>query len=131
MKFRKVFRLAIILGTMNKDRIQVAMIWMLEISFNRSMSQRYNYTIKALEGRQFIQRNFVTLPEKGSKYSNRAISLNERFSVIERGYILVPDLKNIKRDFQKNVRLISRVPVTQDEQKQQKTSSIATKTKKK
>lgn len=49
------------------------------------MSQRYNYTIKPLEGRQFIQRNFVTLPEKGFKYSNRAISLNERFSVIERG----------------------------------------------
>ncbi|EJW74112.1 hypothetical protein WUBG_14984 [Wuchereria bancrofti] len=95
------------------------------------MSQRYNYTIKALEGRQFIQRNFVTLPEKGFKYSNRAISLNERFSVIERGYILVPDLKNIKRDFQKNVRLISRVPVTRNEQKQQKISNFAIKTKKK
>lgn len=49
------------------------------------MSQGYSYTIKPLEGREFIQRNFITLPEKASKYSNRAVSLNERFSVIERG----------------------------------------------
>ncbi|EFO22151.1 hypothetical protein LOAG_06334 [Loa loa] len=93
------------------------------------MSRRYNYTIKALEERQFIQRNFVTLPEKAFKYSNRAVSLNERFSIIERGYILVPDLKDTKQDFQKNVRLIPRVPTTWSEQKQQKTSSAAIKTK--
>lgn len=51
------------------------------------MPQGYTYTIKPLEGREFIQRNFVTLPEKAFKYSNRALSLNERFSIIERGFV--------------------------------------------
>ncbi|VDK79376.1 unnamed protein product [Litomosoides sigmodontis] len=92
------------------------------------MSQGYSYTIKPLEGREFIQRNFVALPQKASKYSNRAVSLNERFSVIERGYLLVPELKNTKQNFQRNVRLIPCVPTIPSEQKQQKISSDPIKT---
>uniref|UniRef100_A0A0R3RYA1 Transposase n=1 Tax=Elaeophora elaphi TaxID=1147741 RepID=A0A0R3RYA1_9BILA len=95
------------------------------------MSQRYTYTIEPLEGREFIQRNFVTLPEKAFKYSNRAVSLNERFSIIERGYILVPEAKNTKHNFQRNVRLVPCVRTVSNEQAQQKISNaVKTKTKK-
>ncbi|KAL4003469.1 hypothetical protein ACH3XW_7735 [Acanthocheilonema viteae] len=93
------------------------------------MSQGYIYTIKPLEGREFMQRNFVTLPQKASKYNNRAISLNERFSIVERGYLLVPELGSTKHDFRRNVYLIPRVPTISNEKKQQKISSNAVKTK--
>ncbi|KAK6013204.1 hypothetical protein OSTOST_21538 [Ostertagia ostertagi] len=48
------------------------------------------YTIEPIEGRAAIQRNFVKLPERASNYSNRHVTLNERFSIIERGYYLKP-----------------------------------------
>nr|CDJ97251.1 hypothetical protein HCOI_02097300 [Haemonchus contortus] len=49
-----------------------------------------DYTIEPIEGRAAIQRNFVKLPERASNYSNRHVTLNERFSIIERGYYLKP-----------------------------------------
>ncbi|KAK6060314.1 hypothetical protein COOONC_02025 [Cooperia oncophora] len=49
-----------------------------------------SYTIEPIEGRAAIQRNFVKLPERASNYSNRHVTLNERFSIIERGYYLKP-----------------------------------------
>ncbi|VDO59603.1 unnamed protein product [Onchocerca flexuosa] len=93
------------------------------------MSQCYTYTIKPLEGRQFIQRNFVKLPENAFKYSNRSVTLNERFSIIERGYILVPDLENTKRDFKRNVSLVSRNETTLQKQNQKKTLFVVAKKK--
>ncbi|PIO70292.1 hypothetical protein TELCIR_07860 [Teladorsagia circumcincta] len=48
------------------------------------------YTIEPIEGRAAIQRNFVKLPERAPNYSNRHVTLNERFSIIERGYYLKP-----------------------------------------
>lgn len=54
-----------------------------------AMPAHYTYTIEPIEGREFIQRNFATLPLKAAKYGNRAVSLNERFSVIERGFRLI------------------------------------------
>uniref|UniRef100_A0A8R1Y2R4 Uncharacterized protein n=1 Tax=Onchocerca volvulus TaxID=6282 RepID=A0A8R1Y2R4_ONCVO len=93
------------------------------------MSQCYTYTIKPLEGRQFIQRNFVKLPENAFKYSNRAVTLNERFSIIERGYILVPDLENAKREFKRNVSLVSRNETNLQKQNHKKTFFAVTKKK--
>uniref|UniRef100_A0A915PXW1 Uncharacterized protein n=1 Tax=Setaria digitata TaxID=48799 RepID=A0A915PXW1_9BILA len=90
------------------------------------MSHYYTYTIEPLQGRQFTQRNFISLPEKASKYSNRAVTLNERFSIIERGYVLVPDLKDKKYDFQRNVNVVPRKTTTQQSQKPEKTSNGAT-----
>ncbi|KAM3722746.1 Protein tost-1 [Dirofilaria immitis] len=89
------------------------------------MSQYYTYTIKPLEGREFIQRNFVRLPENAFKYSNRSVTLNERFSIIERGYILVPDLENTKREFERNVTLVPRNGTILKKQNRQKTSNNA------
>ncbi|KJH48125.1 hypothetical protein DICVIV_05779 [Dictyocaulus viviparus] len=48
------------------------------------------YTIEPIKGRAAIQKNFVTLPNRASNYSNRHVTLNERFSIIERGYYLKP-----------------------------------------
>ncbi|VDN02597.1 unnamed protein product [Thelazia callipaeda] len=70
--------------------------------------QRYTYTIEPLEGREFIQRNFATLPQRAYKYSNRAVTLNERFSIIERGYLLVPDISSVNRKYQERVCLVPR-----------------------
>ncbi|KHJ76919.1 hypothetical protein OESDEN_23461 [Oesophagostomum dentatum] len=49
-----------------------------------------SYTIEPIEGRAAIQKNFVKLPERAANYSNRRVTLNERFSIIERGYYLKP-----------------------------------------
>ncbi|VDL76587.1 unnamed protein product [Nippostrongylus brasiliensis] len=49
-----------------------------------------DYIIEPIAGREAIQRNFATLPERAKGYSNRRVSLNERFSIIERGYWLKP-----------------------------------------
>jgi hypothetical protein len=50
------------------------------------------YDIVPIPGREALQRNFTRLanPERASHYSNRRVSLNERFSIINRGYLLVP-----------------------------------------
>lgn len=48
------------------------------------------YAIEPIAGRDAIQRNFVKLPERAANYSHRHVTLNERFSVIERGYYLKP-----------------------------------------
>ncbi|WKY14140.1 hypothetical protein Q1695_000023 [Nippostrongylus brasiliensis] len=49
-----------------------------------------NYIIEPIAGREAIQHNFATLPERAKGYSNRRVSLNERFSIIECGYSLEP-----------------------------------------
>ncbi|RCN51270.1 hypothetical protein ANCCAN_02631 [Ancylostoma caninum] len=49
-----------------------------------------SYTIEPIQGRDAIQKNFVKLPERAANYSNRHVTLNERFSIIERGYYLKP-----------------------------------------
>ncbi|KAE9414234.1 hypothetical protein Angca_001416, partial [Angiostrongylus cantonensis] len=64
------------------------------------------YVIEPIEGRAAIQKNFVKLPERAQNYSNRRITLNERFSIIERGYCLKP-VKLPKRSDKKQVSFIS------------------------
>ncbi|CAJ0597856.1 unnamed protein product [Cylicocyclus nassatus] len=49
-----------------------------------------SYTIEPIQGRAVIQKNFVKLPERAGNYCNRRVTLNERFSIIERGYYLKP-----------------------------------------
>ncbi|KAK6746399.1 hypothetical protein RB195_012480 [Necator americanus] len=49
-----------------------------------------SYTIEPINGRAAIQKNFARLPERAPNYSNRHVTLNERFSIIERGYYLKP-----------------------------------------
>ncbi|KAJ1355541.1 hypothetical protein KIN20_012988 [Parelaphostrongylus tenuis] len=65
------------------------------------------YVIEPIEGREAIQKNFVKLPEKAQNYSNRHVTLNERFSIIERGYCLKPvDLP--QKSNKKEIRFVSR-----------------------
>ena len=44
------------------------------------------YNIVPIEGREVIQKNFISLPDKGDNYSGRRVSLNERFSIIGKYY---------------------------------------------
>ncbi|CAI4232313.1 unnamed protein product [Auanema sp. JU1783] len=53
----------------------------------------FDYIIKPINDREVIQKNFVRLGERANNYSGRHPSLNERFSILERGYYLAPKLK--------------------------------------
>ncbi|PAV62799.1 hypothetical protein WR25_23429 [Diploscapter pachys] len=58
----------------------------------------YNYEIVPVPGREHVQKNFATLPSRAEQYSGRQLSLNERFSIIERGYVLEPVKSGKKRE---------------------------------
>ncbi|VDM37408.1 unnamed protein product [Toxocara canis] len=45
----------------------------------------YTYKIVPIRGRESTQKTFISLPEKTSEYENRFVTLNERFSIVERG----------------------------------------------
>ncbi|VDM61841.1 unnamed protein product [Angiostrongylus costaricensis] len=72
------------------------------------------YVIEPIEGRAAIQKNFIKLPERAQNYSNRHVTLNERFSIIERGYCLKP-VKLQKRSDNKQVSFISLDSVSPEE----------------
>ncbi|PAV68806.1 hypothetical protein WR25_20979 [Diploscapter pachys] len=61
----------------------------------------YNYEIVPVPGREHVQKNFATLPTRAEQYSGRQLSLNERFSIIERGYVLEPVKSENKRKSRK------------------------------
>jgi hypothetical protein len=63
--------------------------------------------IKAIAGREAIQKNFAKLTDRAETYAKRRVSLNERFSLIERGYALVKREPNLDGFFQTlRVRLV-------------------------
>lgn len=51
----------------------------------KSSARFYRYEIQPIEGREWIQQHFISLPLRAANYSNRHITLNERISIIERG----------------------------------------------
>uniref|UniRef100_A0A914ZE34 Secreted protein n=1 Tax=Parascaris univalens TaxID=6257 RepID=A0A914ZE34_PARUN len=65
----------------------------------------YQYEIQPIKGREWIQQHFISLPLKAANYNNRHITLNERISIIERGYRLVPILHERAHTKVRNVRL--------------------------
>ncbi|WKY14541.1 hypothetical protein Q1695_000237 [Nippostrongylus brasiliensis] len=50
--------------------------------------QQVTYTIEPIPGREVIQRHYPDLPSKAEWYSNRHLTLNERFTIMERGYFI-------------------------------------------
>uniref|UniRef100_A0A914V107 Uncharacterized protein n=1 Tax=Plectus sambesii TaxID=2011161 RepID=A0A914V107_9BILA len=63
------------------------------------MSAGYTYSMEPIKGREALQRNFVSVAQKGESYSNRRVSLNERFSLLNRGYLLRPQLDTLPKPF--------------------------------
>uniref|UniRef100_A0A1I7X3I2 Lipoprotein n=1 Tax=Heterorhabditis bacteriophora TaxID=37862 RepID=A0A1I7X3I2_HETBA len=53
------------------------------------------FNITPITGREMVQKNFIKLPDRALSYSDRHVSLNERFSVIERGYYLDSTSKEV------------------------------------
>ncbi|KAF8357532.1 tost-1 [Pristionchus pacificus] len=67
--------------------------------------------IRPLADKEAIQRNFVTLPNRAANFSNRNLTLNERFGIIERGYYLESHPDDIPCELEEH-RLVNLVPLT-------------------
>ncbi|CAJ0942050.1 unnamed protein product, partial [Mesorhabditis belari] len=57
------------------------------------MSDKYVYSIEPVKGFELLSKMAPNLPKQVDRYNGRHISLNERFSIYERGYII----KNIAK----------------------------------
>lgn len=53
----------------------------------------YKYEIKPIEGREYLQRNFAALPQTASEYNDRRVTLSERFTIYEKGFLYPLKLK--------------------------------------
>uniref|UniRef100_A0A0N5AMC1 HTH_48 domain-containing protein n=1 Tax=Syphacia muris TaxID=451379 RepID=A0A0N5AMC1_9BILA len=72
------------------------------------MSRYYNCTIEPLQGREELCKFFQkSVSEKANKYNNRHVTLNERFSLIERGFKLTPFVSDLELGCSFEVRVIA------------------------